>query len=317
LISIIVISKDEPSLRATLFGVCRQAEGLGAQASPESDSLVEVIVVDASDGRLDWIGREFPEVQWRSFRSQGVSVTIPHQRNEGMRAAAGDVVVFTDAGCVPDTGWLERLTAPIVAGEEEATAGLTRGSGAWAELYAPLRTEMPAYLDEAPTINLALSRHVIEKVGEFDESFEYGSDIDYSWRIIAAGFAIRAVPGAVVTHDWGSRRRQVRRSYRYGKARARLHRKHRTGLRELVRREPVLVFYPAFLIGLPLSFAFPPYLLLLALPLWRARRSRPLLIVVDHLLFGAGALREFASSVLPARPRPTVKSADAGGEIRT
>ena len=285
MISIVVISKDEPALRETLAELSQQAGGDDA----------ELIVVDASSGRLDDVRRLFPTVVWIDYEpggAPGAGVTIPHQRNVGLRAGAGDVVVFTDAGCELAPGWLRSLTAPILDGSEEVTAGPARGSGPWGRLYDRDGATPSTYLDEAPTINLALHRRVVERVGDFDEAFEYGSDIDYTWRVVASGARIRAVPEAVVTHDWGSRRRQVKRSYRYGKARVRLHRKHATPLRALPRREPLLVVYPAFLLGLPLALVFPPYVLLLAVPAWRARRSQPLAVVVDHLAFGAGALVE-------------------------
>ena len=152
---------------------------------------------------------------------------------------------------------------------------------------------MPSYLGEGPTINLAdLAASPLDTAGEFDESFEYGSDIDYTWRIIRSGVRIRFVPEAVVVHDWGSRRRQIRRSYRYGKARVRLHRKFHTTPGELVRSDPVLVAYPVFLLGLPLTLAFPAYPLFLLIPAWRARHSRPAVVLIDHLVYGAGALVE-------------------------
>ncbi len=283
MISIIVISKDEWALRTTLSDLANLA----------SEAPVEVVVVDASSGRLDAIRREFPEVHWIEFQPPGSTVTIPHQRNEGMLAtAASDIIVFTDAGCRLDPDWLELLTAPIASGSEEVTAGFIGGSGAWSSLYDRDRTDRPTYLEEAPTGNLAMSRRIVDLVGRFDETFEYGSDIDYSWRIVESGARIRFVPEAVVVHDWGGPRRQLRRSYRYGQARARLHRKHRTPLRELVRRDPVLVAYPAFLLGLPLTLILPAYPLLLLIPAWRARRARPAVVVVDHLVFGAGALVE-------------------------
>jgi len=283
MISIIVISKDEWALRITLSDLANLA----------SEVPVEVVVVDASSGRLDAIRREFPKVRWIDFEPPGSTVTIPHQRNRGMLAtAASDIIVFTDAGCRLDPDWLELLTAPITSGSEEVTAGLIGGSGAWSSLYDRDRTDRPTYLEEAPTGNLAMSRRIVDLVGKFDETFEYGSDIDYSWRIVESGARIRFVPEAVVVHDWGGPRRQLRRSYRYGQARARLHRKHRTPLTELVRRDPVLVAYPAFLLGLPLTLIFPAYPLLLVIPAWRARRARPGVVVVDHLVFGAGALVE-------------------------
>ena len=97
MISIIVISKDEWALETTLSDL---AELVSAAA-------FEVVVVDASAGRLDSIRREFPEVRWIDFEPPPSTVTIPHQRNRGLLAArASDIIVFTDAADVvsPPTG---------------------------------------------------------------------------------------------------------------------------------------------------------------------------------------------------------------------
>ena len=67
------------------------------------------------------------------------------------------------------------------------------------------------------------------------------------------------MPDAVIRHDWGGWRRQLRRSYAYGQARARLYRKHPARLRRVLRDEPMVVVYPAFLLGLPLTLVFPLY----------------------------------------------------------
>jgi GT2 family glycosyltransferase len=280
-ISVIVISKDEPFIGDTLSDLAAQ----------EVDESFEVLVVDASSGRLEVIRHRFPDVTWLDYRGSG-NVTIAAQRNLGMRAAKGEVVTFTDAGCRLPESWLATLTAPIRTGVEQATAGETWGAGPWSSLYQPATRPTGSYLKEAPTINLALSRRVIDEVGQFDERFTYGSDIDYTWRVVAAGFRLLLVPEARIVSDWGNRRRQIKRSFSYGQARVHLHRKHGTPLRQLVREDPVVVVYPAFLLGLPLVLLSPAYLLLLAVPAWRARRRRPAVVVLDHVVFGAGALLE-------------------------
>lgn len=286
MISVIVISKDELMLRHTLSDL----------RDSVATTATELVVVDASSGRLDAVRREFPSVRWIDYEPKSPGVTIPQQRNAGLRATArADIVVFTDAGCRLNPGWLERLTAPIADGTEEVTAGLTEGSGPWSVLYQRRDSPYPSYLNEAPTINLAISRTVLDKIGEFDESFEYGSDVDYSWRIVGLGSRIRFVPDTVVVSNWGSRRRQIRRSYQYGRARTRLYRKHRIPIRELVKRDPMFLAYPTFLVGLPIALVFPAYLLLLLIPVWRARNTRPLIVVLDHLVYGVGALTEALS----------------------
>src|SRR5439155_13985845 len=103
-----------PALDETLAVVGEQARALDA----------EVVVVDASEGRLAAVQRAHPDVRWLDYaRPPGVRISIPHQRNAGVRAARGDIIVFTDAGCRPREGWLAALVAPVVDGAEQVAAG--------------------------------------------------------------------------------------------------------------------------------------------------------------------------------------------------
>jgi Glycosyl transferase family group 2 len=285
-ISFILVSKDEPLLEQTLDAVWAQSAQL-VQAA-------EVIVVDASSGRLDHIRAAHPDVTWINFEPPpGIRVSIAHQRNAGVRQARGQVAVFTDSGCLPAPDWASTLLAPILSGQEEITAGRTVGRGP-VDLYDAQGSSGSTYVSECPTINLAFRRRVFDSVGGFDETFEYGSDVDFSWRLVDAGFRLRSVPDAVVSADWGSRRRQVKRAWAYGRARARLYSKHRRRLRTGWRDDPVPFAYALFLLGLPLTRVFAPFPALLLIPALRNRRTGAVLTVVDHVVQGAGFLRELA-----------------------
>lgn len=285
MISIVVISKDERGLDDTLAEVTAQA---GALRDP-----TEVVVVDASEGRLDDIRDRHSSVRWIAFtQPPGVRVSIPHQRNAGVAAAEGETIVFTDAGCHPTERWLDALTEPLGNGEA-VTAGMTLATDDRGIYDKHVRERLSSvYLTECPTINMAFARRTFDAVGGFDETFEYGSDIDFSWRLVDAGFRIRSAPGAVLRHDWGDFERQLRRGYRYGRARARLYRKHTHRLSGALRHDPMVVVYPAFIIGLPLTLRYRLYPVLLLIPAWRNRNDGPARVVADHLAFGAGVLRE-------------------------
>jgi glycosyltransferase involved in cell wall biosynthesis len=288
MISIVIISKDEEGLHDTINEVILQAEGLGKPS--------EIVIVDASDGRLDHIRRYYAtRVRWLQFQQpSGVAISIPHQRNAGVQAAHGEIIVFTDAGCKPEPSWLDFLVSPLLKDEEDITVGLTLATPGSTEMYdSGARQALSSrYLNECSTINLAFRRTAFTSVGGFDEAFAYGSDIDFSWRLRDVGYKIRSVPDAVIRHDWGSRRRQLRRSYVYGKARVRLYRKHRIVFTRALRSDPMVVVYPAFLLGLPLTLIFPLYPALLLVPAWRNRSNGAARVIVDHLSYGAGVLAE-------------------------
>src|ERR1700722_19260687 len=102
--SLIIVSKNERLL----------SETLDALESDIGRTLSEVLVVDASNGALDDIRRSHEWARWIDFEQpRGVPVTIAHQRNDGVQNVSGDIIVFTDSGCLPEDGWLGNLLAPI------------------------------------------------------------------------------------------------------------------------------------------------------------------------------------------------------------
>jgi GT2 family glycosyltransferase len=293
-ISLLIVNKGDRGVADTL-------EALRTMPADPAWTI-ETVVVDASDGRLDDVRRRFPEVAWFPFAARADKPTIAEQRNLAVANSGGEVIVFIDAGCVPDPGWLPALVAPLAGGEELLVAGSHRSARG-----RSIRDESAhyvgnrRYVHEAPSLNLAVARGVFDLIGTFDESFHYGSDIDFTWRAVDAGCRIRYVPEAVVAHDWGSTRSELRRSFRYGQARYRLYAKHPQRLRTAWREDPEDLAYPLFLVIAPLALFSPWIAALLAIPLIKNLRHRPLLTVVHHLVYGAGMLSE------AARPRTVTR----------
>lgn len=155
-------------------------------------------------------------------------------RNEGMRRARGEIVCFTDDDCVPAESWVERLIAPILAGEAEVVtgpvviaAGATAADRAWEAIVHYLQVRATGPGSASPgfvvTANLAARRSLLERI-PFDESFPAaaGEDRDWGERAAREGSAPRFVPGAVVEHQSGmSAGSFLRQQYRYGRGAAR------------------------------------------------------------------------------------------------
>jgi GT2 family glycosyltransferase len=281
-ISFLVVNKGDRGIADTLETLDRVAS--------EPSYVTETIVVDASAGRLDDVRDRFPSVRWIPFEPTG-RPTIAEQRNVGVVNSRGEVIVFIDASCVPDPGWLAALLGPIVEDGEAIVAGSHRSKGKPtlhdedAHFVAGSR-----YLREAPTLNLAVTKAVFAGIGGFDESFGYGSDVDFTWRAVDAGYRIRYVPDAVVAHDWGSPRSEIRRSFLYGQARYRLYAKHSRRRRSAWRHDPEALAYPVLLLLAPFALVSPRLGALVAVPLVKNVRHRPVLTVTHHLVYGSGLL---------------------------
>jgi GT2 family glycosyltransferase len=211
-----------------------------------------------------------------------------------VQLAEGDIIVFTDSGCLPQECWLERLLAPLLTEGENVTCGPAKSIGKSIYSDARLLGGMDFnYVPMATTINMAFRREAFEAVSGFDESFGAAEDLDFAWRLADSGFRLRWVNDAVVTHDWGTPQRQLRRAFFYGKGWCRLLRKHPHRLGEVTKENSVPVVYALFLLGLPLILKWRWYPLLLLWPIWRNRDEElPWLVILDHLVMGAGVIYE-------------------------
>jgi GT2 family glycosyltransferase len=284
-VSLVIVNKNDRLLEETL----------DALKSEVGSRLDEIVVVDASNFGLDDIRIAHEWVRWFDFaQPAGVRTTIAHQRNVGVHGATGDIIVFTDAGCLPRDGWLENLLAPILDGDENVTCGPAVATGK--SVYSGSHWSgnvTDDYVSMAPTINLAFRREAFDAVAGFDERFGSAEDLDFTWRLVDAGYRLRWVKDAVVTHDWGSPRRQIRRAFFYGKGACRLLRKHPNRFVKATKDSPVPVVYALFIAGLPLTLKWRWYPLILLWPLWRQRKEEARwLVLLDHLAMGAGVLYE-------------------------
>jgi GT2 family glycosyltransferase len=144
-------------------------------------------------------------------------------RNVGAAAARGRWLVFTDADCRPEPGWLAALAAAAAAGPPGLLAGPVRVTSAAGrpnacEIYEIVRGIPQArYLRRgyAATANLAVPADAFRALGGFDASRFSGGDAEFCRRARAAGWGLRLVPEAVVAHparaDWPGLVRKARR----------------------------------------------------------------------------------------------------------
>ena len=132
-------------------------------------------------------------------------------RNRGLEIARGEIVVFTDDDCRPQSGWLAALTSCVTLSPPRAVGGTTH-NGLPGNAYADatqLVLNLLSRHDRAkgrgerfvPSNNLACPAEPLRRLGGFDERFRTAEDRELRRRWAAAGFALARVPGAVVEHD--------------------------------------------------------------------------------------------------------------------
>jgi glycosyltransferase involved in cell wall biosynthesis len=292
-ISVIILSKDEPDLATSLELLRPQCEAMGAQC----------IVVDASEGRLEFIHRDHPWTTWIDFSGPfWRSSTIPHQRNAGCHAATGDIIAFCDSGGEPSHNWLTSITAPLLSGAFTLVCGpvYSKRVGVYSVMNDVADGEV---VTEAPTANMAFLKSVFDQVNDFDERLFYGSDTDFVWRCADAQHPCYQVRDAGMLMDFGDLSRTMHRSWLYGRGWARLYGLHPERHVWMIKKSPERVVYPAWILIGPLfllagrwrklRFAPLAWLGLLGLLLVRNRKApTPHKVIVDHMVGGVSVLNE-------------------------
>ncbi|MGH3251245.1 MAG: mycofactocin biosynthesis glycosyltransferase MftF, partial [Trebonia sp.] len=134
-------------------------------------------------------------------------------RNTGLSAADTEFVAFLDSDCVPRPGWLAGLlphfadpavgaTAPRIVPHRKGNGWLARYEGASSTLDMGARPSIVRPGARVPYVPGAAL--VVRKAAAgdgFRDGMYVGEDVDFVWRLSAAGWRVRYEPGAVMGHD--------------------------------------------------------------------------------------------------------------------
>jgi GT2 family glycosyltransferase len=201
--SVVVISHNEGEyLRRTVQALLRT-----------TPPAVQVVVVDdhSSDASTTGLARSPRVSVVRPPRRLGVAAA----RNYGALAAAGQILVFSDAHVTPSPGWLPPLRAAIASGAAAVAPGVSRMGAAGEPGYgitwrdATLTTAWlhprPPGASAVPMLCgcfMAIDRGIFESIGGFDEGLlTWGlEDAELSLRLWRMGHQCLVVPDSQVRH---------------------------------------------------------------------------------------------------------------------
>lgn len=181
----------------------------------QSEAPFEVIIVD--DGSTDgtprvverW-ARNHPDVNLRLVAQANAGPAAA--RNAGAAHASAELLLFTDADCVPTPEWAQAFTSAFAGDEPPAAAMgsyLSRQStpaARFAQLEFEERYSLMARrptIDFVATYSAAYRRDVFLEAGGFDASFRRANneDTEFAYRLSAQGQRIVFVPQARVFHE--------------------------------------------------------------------------------------------------------------------
>jgi GT2 family glycosyltransferase len=182
-------------------------------------TAIRIVDVASTDGTGEWLRREYPEARVDTLdRNDGPSPG----RNVGIRSCEYPYVFLMDADVQVKPDTIQRLRAamatdplikigsPIVVhAGAPGTIQYAEGSlhficeaiNPWMDRPLAQRGSEPRDIGVAPTCGLLLDRQAAIDVGLFDERYFIGKeDGDFTHRIRLAGYRIRELPDALVSH---------------------------------------------------------------------------------------------------------------------
>jgi glycosyltransferase involved in cell wall biosynthesis len=193
----------------------------------------EVIVVnDGSTDDSDSITRRYP-FKVITTRNQGVSAA----RNEGLRAASGEIIAYIDSDARADPDWLSYVANTYLESDVVGVGGpnLVPDEDNWVAkcVYRAPGGPTQVMLDDRsaehiPGCNMSFRKWALEEIDGFDPIFtKAADDVDICWRLLERGYRIGFSPSAIV---WHHRRPSVKAYWQqqagYGESEVLLERKH-------------------------------------------------------------------------------------------
>ncbi len=166
----------------------------------------EVIVVD--DGSCDNTANivKACTVKYIYQTNQGPAAA----RNRGVKEAEGEIILFTDSDCMPDSNWISEMLKPFKDMDVAAVKGAYRTEqkrimARFAQLEFEERFEMlkrAGSIDMVDTYSAGFRKEIFRKTGGFDTSFPVANneDTELSYRMSMLGLKMVFNPKAIVYH---------------------------------------------------------------------------------------------------------------------
>lgn len=213
-ISVVIITRDRPvaMIRQTLSALMRQTM-----------LPTEVLVVDTSPSNAipAMICVEFPSV--KLLHLPNGPRCMPWSRNQGIKAADGEIIAFLDDDALAEPQWLAEITRTydedmmiggvggrVIEGVDlggnpkgagEAVATLTRQGIPRADFNSV--TDRPVEIEHMIGCNMSFRRSALIEVGGFDEYYDgtaIREETDTCVRVRRAGYRLLYNSQAVVDH---------------------------------------------------------------------------------------------------------------------
>ena len=198
LASVVVAVKDDRRLRRLL-------DSLVDQTMPRPS--YEVVVVEngsADHADIDGLGGVV-----RYLHTPEANMAAA--RNVGLAAARGRYLLLTDADCVAQPDWIERMTARLAEGSVAAVGGVIGKyePTTWTQRHAITVVDGQRELSYLPALHLPYVAGAnagfvtgkLREVGGFDEELRSGNDVDVCYKLGLRGYQVGLAGDACLLHE--------------------------------------------------------------------------------------------------------------------
>ncbi|MCA9944073.1 MAG: glycosyltransferase [Anaerolineales bacterium] len=198
-VSIIIPALNAQDTLPACLQACRE------QALPAGVHLEIILVDDGSTDRTPEIAEEKNVRLIRHQTRRGAAAA----RNNGLNVAQGDIILFTDADCVPQPNWVAEMIRPFQDPTIQGCKGIYATQQPelvarfvqieYEDKYDLLRAQ-PA-IDFIDTYSAGYRAAALQAAGGFNEAIRYVEDQELSFRLAAAGHKMVFQETAVVFHQ--------------------------------------------------------------------------------------------------------------------
>jgi len=145
-------------------------------------------------------------------------------RNAGVQAAGGEYAIILDSDCVLPDSYLESVSRAIEKRNPDAFGGPDRASASFSHIQKAISFAMTSFFTTGGirggaekldhfyprSFNMGVRREVYNALGGFSR-MRFGEDLDFSYRLVEAGYKSILVKDAWV---WHKRRTDFKKFYR-------------------------------------------------------------------------------------------------------
>lgn len=135
-------------------------------------------------------------------------------RNTAARAASHELLAYIDSDCVASPGWLKDLVPAFQDTRTGAVGGMLRAYdrtsilGRYEDVHSslfmgarPQEAQAAGLLTYVPAASLLVRRSAWQHIGGF-APLDFGEDVDFCRRLLAASYRIHYLPCGIVYHDY-------------------------------------------------------------------------------------------------------------------